>query len=117
MLASVIITTFPFCLLALLEAKSPIFSFFLGNFLKAFPALHFYRELVVKISPKDTNPLNSEFFPLVLDTLPLNINKLHSIIIFKPLIFLKSNSRGIKVTSFSIDSFFLILTVEASTKS
>ena len=115
--ALAIIATFPFCLLAPLKAKSPIFSFFLGDFLKAFPALHFYGELAVKISFKNVNLLNLEFSPSVSGTLPLNINKLYSVFIFKPLISLKSNSRGARVTSFSVDSSFLVLMVEAGTKS
>ena len=117
LLASVIITIFPFCLLASLEAKSPIFSFFLGDFLKAFPALYFYRELAAKTSFKDINLLNLKFSPSASDTLLLNINKLYSVFVFKPLISLKSNSRGARVTSFSINSSSLILTVKASTKS
>jgi hypothetical protein len=120
LLALVIITAFPFCLLALLKAKGfigPIFNFFLGDFLKAFPALHFYKELAVKTSFKDIDLLNSESSPLTLGTFPLNINKLCSISTFKPLISLKSNSRGLKVTGSSTNSSFLILIVEASTKS
>ena len=89
---------FPFCLLTPLKAKGPIFSFFLGNFLKAFPALYFYGELAVKTSFKDINLLNLESSPSALGTLPLNINKLHSVFMFKPLISLKSNSKGAKVT-------------------
>ena len=117
LLASVIITIFPFCLLASLEAKSPIFSFFLGDFLKAFPALYFYRELAAKTSFKDINLLDLESFLLALSTLLLNINKLYSVFVFKPLISLKGNSRGARVTGFSINSSSLVLTVEASTKS
>ena len=115
--ALVIIATFPFCLLAPLKAKGPIFSFFLGDFLKAFPAVYFYRELAVKIFFKDINLLNLEFSPLVSGTLPPNINKLYSVFIFKPLISLKNNSRGARVTGFSVNSSSLVLTVEASTKS
>ena len=115
--ASAIIATFPFYLLAPLEAKGPIFSFFLGDFLKAFPVLHFYGELAAKTSFKDINLLNLESSPLALGTLPLNINKLYSIFVFKPLISLKGNSRGARVTGFSINSSSLVLTVEASTKS
>ena len=117
MLALAIITTYPFYLLALLEAKSPIFSFFLGDFLKAFLVLHFYRELAAKTFFKDINLSDSESSSLTLSTLPLNINKLYSIFIFKPLISLKGNSRGVKVTGSSIDSSSLVLMVEASTKS
>ena len=117
MLASVIITTFPFYLLAPLKAKSPIFSFFLGDFLKAFLTLHFYGELAAKTFFKDINLLNLESSPSASGTLPLNINKLYSIFVFKPLISLKDNSRGVRITSSSVDSSSLILTVEASTKS
>ena len=117
LLALVIIATFPFYLLALLEAKGPIFSFFLGDFLKAFPTLCFYKELAAKIFFKDINPLNLESSPLASGTLPLNINKLYSVFAFKPLISLKGNSKGTRVTSSSIDSSSLVLTVKASTKS
>ena len=51
MLALVIIATFSFFLLALLELRGsigPIFNFFLGDFLEAFPALYFYGELAIK---------------------------------------------------------------------
>jgi hypothetical protein len=48
--------------------------------------------------------------------LPLNKNKLYSILAFEPLTSLKGNSRGIGVTGSGTDSF-LILIVEASTKS
>jgi hypothetical protein len=89
----------------------------LGDFLKAFPALHFYGELAVKISSKDIDLLNLESSPLALGTFPLNINKLCSVFIFKPLISLKGNSRSSRVTSFGTDSSFLVLMVEASTKS
>jgi hypothetical protein len=120
LLALVIITTFPFCLLVLLKAKGfagSIFSFFLGDFLKAFPALRFYRELTAKIFSKDVNPLNLESSPLALGAFSLNINELYSVFTFKPLISLKDNSRGSRVTSFSVDFSFIILIVEASTKS
>ena len=117
MSALVIIATFPFYLLASLKAKGPIFSFFLGDFLKAFSALHFYGELAAKIFFKDINLLNLESSLLALSTLPLNINKLYSIFTFKLLISLKGNSRGIRVTGFSVNSSSLVLTVEASTKS
>jgi hypothetical protein len=119
LLTSVIIATFPFCLLALLKAKGfigPIFSFFLRDFLEAFPALHFYRELTIKSSFKDIDLLNLESSPYTLGTLPLNKNKLYSIFTFKPLTSLKGNSRGTGVTSSSTDSS-LILIVKASTKS
>ena len=117
LLALAIIATFPFCLLALLKAKGLIFSFFLGDFLKAFLALYFYRELAVKISFKDINLLNLESSLLALSTLPLNINELRSVFIFKLLISLKSNSRGAKVTGFNINSSSSVLIVEVSTKS
>jgi hypothetical protein len=106
-------------LLALLEAKnsiSPIFSFFLRDFLEAFLALYFYRELVMKSSSKDIDLLNLKSSLYTLGTLPLNKNKLYSILAFKPLTSLKSNSRGTKVTGSNTDSS-LILIVEASTKS
>ena len=115
----VIITAFPFCLLALLKIKNfvgPVFSFFLRDFLKAFLALHFYRELVTKLSFKNVDLLNLKSSPYTLGTLFLNRNKLYSIFAFKPLTSLKSNNRGTKVTSSSTDSF-LILIVKASTKS
>jgi hypothetical protein len=120
LLASVIITAFPFYLLALLKAKGsigPIFSFFLKDFLKAFLALYFCGELAVKISSKDIDLLNLESSSLALGTFLLNINKLYSVIIFKPLIFLEGNNRGPKVTSSSIDSSSSVLIVETSTKS
>ena len=115
--ALVIIATFPFCLLAPLKVKGPIFSFFLGDFLKAFPTLCFYKELAAKIFFKDINPLNLESSPSASGTLPPNINKLCSVFVFKPLISLKGNSRGARVTDSSIDSSFLVLMVKASTKS
>ena len=59
----------------------------------------------------DLSDLESSFYTL--GTLPLNRNKLYSILIFKPLTFLKNNSRGAGVTSSSTDSF-LILIVKAS---
>ena len=114
--ASVIIATFLFYLLALLEAKGPIFSFFLGDFLKAFSALYFYGKLAVKISSKNINLLNLESSLLALSTLPLNINKLYSVFAFKPLTSLKGNNRSAGVTGSGINSF-LILIVEAGTKS
>ena len=106
-------------MLALLKARgsaSFIFSFFFGDFLKAFPALHFYGELVIRSSSKDINLLNLESSLYTLSTLPLNRNKLYSIFVFKPLTSLKSNSRGTGVISSSTDSS-LILIVEAGTKS
>ena len=78
--------------------------------------MRFYGELATKSSSKNIDLLNLESSPYALGTLPLNKNKLYSILIFKPLTSLKSNSRGTKVTSSSTDSS-LILTVEASIKS
>ena len=117
--ALVIIAVFPFRLLTLLKVKDSvgsIFSFFLRDFLEAFPALHFYRELVTRLSFKNIDLLNSEFSLYTLGTLPLNKNKLYSILTFEPLTSLKSNSKSTKVTGSSADSS-LILTVKASTKS
>ena len=117
-LALVIIATFPFCLLALLKAKSsvgPIFSFFLRDFLKAFLALYFCGELATRSFVKNIDLLDLESSPYTLGTLFLNRNKLYSIFIFKPLTSLKSNSKGTKVTGSGVDSS-LILTVKASTK-
>ena len=119
LLALVIIAAFPFYLLVLLKAKgsvSPIFSFFLRDFLKAFPALYFCGELVTRLFFKDINLLDLESSLYISGTLLLNRNKLHSIFAFKPLTSLKSNNRNAKVTNSSIDSS-LILIVEASTKS
>ena len=119
LLALVIIAAFPFCLLVLLEVKSsagPIFNFFFRNFLEAFLALCFYGELVTRLSFKDVDLLNLESSLYTLGTLPLNKNKLYNIFMFKPLTSLKGNSRGTGVTGFGID-FFLILIVEANTKS
>ena len=118
-MASAIITTFPFYLLALLKTKnsiSPIFSFFFRDFLKTFPALHSCGELATKSSFKDIDLLNFESSPYILGTLPLNKNKLYSIFVFKPLTPLKGNSRGTGVTGSSTDSS-LILIVKAGTKS
>jgi hypothetical protein len=118
-LASVIITTFPFCLLVLLEAKGsigPVFNFFLRDFLEAFLALHFYRELMTKSSSKDIDSSDLKSSPYTLGTLPPNRNKLCSIFAFKPLTSLKGNSRGTGVTGFSTDSSSILI-VEASTKS
>jgi len=107
-------------LLALLEAKGsagPIFSFFLGDFLEAFLALRFYKELAIKTSSKDVDLLDLEFSLLALGTLPLNRNVLRSIFTFKPLTSLKGTNRGPGVTSFSTDPSPLALTVKAGTKS
>ena len=79
LLALAIITAFPFYLLALLKVKSsagPIFSFFFRDFLKAFLALHFCGELVIKSSSKDIDLLDLKSSPYTLSTLPLNKNKL-----------------------------------------
>jgi hypothetical protein len=119
LLALVIIAAFIFYLLALLKARGftgPIFSFFFRDFFEAFLALHFYRELAIRPSSKDIDLLNLESSLYTSGTLPLNKNKLRSILIFKPLTSLKSKSRGARVTSSSIDSS-LILIVKASTKS
>ena len=83
LLALVIIATFPFCLLALLEAKDSadfIFSFFLRDFLKAFLALRFCEELVIKTSFKDIDLSNLKSSLSALGTLPLNKNKLRYIL-------------------------------------
>ena len=72
--------------------------------------------MVAKISFKDVNLSDSKSSFSALGTLPLNINKLYSVFIFKPLISLKSNNRGTGVTGFSINSSSLVLIVEASTK-
>jgi hypothetical protein len=92
------------------------FILFFRDFLKAFLALYFYRELVTKLFFKDIDLLNLESSLYILSTLPLNKNKLYNIFIFKPLISLKSNSKNTRVISSNIDSF-LILIVEASIKS
>jgi len=86
LLTLAIITTFPFRLLTLLKVKDfidPIFYFFLGDFLKPFLVLYFYKKLVIKISFKDVNPLNFKSSSLALKTLFLNKNKLYNIFIFK----------------------------------
>ena len=119
LLTLVIIAAFPFCLLALLKARGsvgPIFSFFFRDFLKAFLALYFCRELIIKLSFKNIDLLNSKSSFYILSTLPLNKNKLCSILIFKPLTSLKGNSRGTKVTGFSTDSSSILI-VKAGTKS
>jgi hypothetical protein len=106
--------------LTLLEAKGsigPIFSFFLGDFLEAFPALRFYGELVIKISSKDVDLLDLESSSLALGTLPPNRNELRSIFAFEPLTSLKGNSRGPGITGSGVDSSSLALIVKASTKS
>jgi hypothetical protein len=71
---------------------------------------------MTKSSSKNINLLNLESSPYTLGTLPLNRNELYSILIFKPLTSLKDNSKGVRVTSSSIDSS-LILIIKASTKS
>ena len=65
---------------------------------------------------KDIDLLNLKSSLYTLGTLPLNKNKLYSILAFKPLTSLKSNSRGTKVTGFGVDSFSILI-VKASTKS
>jgi len=120
LLALAIIATFPFYLLALLEAKGsigPIFSFFLGDFLEAFLALCFCKELATKTSFKDVDLLDLESSLLALGTLPLNRNVLRSIFTFKPLTSLKGTNRGLRVTGSGINPSPLALTVKASTKS
>jgi len=84
--------------------------------LEAFLALCFYGEPAIRLSSKDVDLLDSESSPYTLGTLPLNRNELRSILAFKPLTFLKGNSRGTGATSSGIDSS-LVLTVKASTKS
>ena len=106
-------------MLALLKAKGfvgPIFSFFFRDFLKAFPALYFYRKLVTESSFKDIDLLDSKSSLCTLGTLPLNKNELYSIFAFEPLTSLKDNSRSTGVTGSNIDSF-LISIVETGTKS
>ena len=71
---------------------------------------------MTKLFSKNIDLLDLESSSYILGTLPLNKNKLYSIFIFKPLTSLKSNSRGVKITSSSTDSS-LILIVEANTKS
>jgi hypothetical protein len=120
LLALAIITTFPFYLLALVEAKGsigPIFSFFLEDFLEVFRALYFCEELVIKASSKDVDLLDLESSLLALGTLPLNRNELRSIFVFKPLTSLKGTNRGPRVTSSNINPSPLALMVKASTKS
>ena len=80
-------------------------------------ALRFYKELIIKTSIKDTDLLNSKSSPLVLGTLLLNKNELHSIFIFKPLTSLKSNSKGARVTGSSANPFSLVLIVKTNIKS
>ena len=106
-------------MLALLKAKSStgfIFGFFFKDFLEAFLALYFYRELAAGLSSKNINLLNLESSPYTLSTLPPNKNKLYSIFIFKLLTSLKGNSKSTRVINSGIDSF-LILIVKASIKS
>ena len=86
-------------------------------FFIASTTLYFYRKLAAKTSFKDINLLNLEFSLLASGTLLLNINKLYSIFMFKPLTSLKSNSRGAKITGFSVDSSSLVLMVKVNTKS
>jgi hypothetical protein len=71
---------------------------------------------VIRLSSKDINSLDLKSSLYTSGTLPLNKNKLHSILAFKPLTSLKGNSRDTGVTGSGTDSS-LILIVEASTKS
>ena len=80
-------------------------------------ALRFSKELIIKISIKGVDLLDLKSSLLALGTLPLNKYKLPNIFIFKPLTFLKGNSKGAKITGSGADSFSLVLTVEASIKS
>ena len=70
----------------------------------------------MRLSSKDIDLSDLESSPYALGTLPLNRNKLYSILAFKPLTSLKGNSRGTRVTGSGIDSS-LVLIVKASTKS
>ena len=79
--------------------------------------MHFSKKLIIKIFAKGVDPLNLKSSLLILGTLSLNRYKLPNIFIFKPLTFLKSNSKGTKVTGSSTDSSFLVLIVKASIKS
>ena len=79
--------------------------------------MRFSGELITKISAEGVDLLDLKSSFLALGTLPLNRYKLPNIFTFKPLTFLKSNSKGAKVTGSSTDSFFLVLMVEASIKS
>ena len=80
-------------------------------------ALYFSEELIIKISTKGIDPLDLKSSFLVLGTLPLNRYKLPNIFIFKPLTFLKGNSKSTKVTGSNTNSSFLVLIVEANIKS
>jgi hypothetical protein len=71
---------------------------------------------VIRLSSKDVDLSDLESSPYALGTLPLNRNKLRSILTFKPLTSLKGNSRGAGVTGSGADSS-LVLIVKASTKS
>ena len=79
--------------------------------------MHFSGELIIKISTKGVDPLDLKSSLLALSTLLLNKYKLPNIFTFKPLTFLKGNSKSAKVTSFGVDFSSLVLTVEASIKS
>ena len=79
--------------------------------------MRFSGELITKISTKGVDPSDLKSSLLALGTLPLNRYKLPNIFTFKPLTFLKSNNKSTRVTSFSVNSSFLVLIVEASTKS
>ena len=94
-----------------------MFSFFLEDFLEAFPALYFCGEPVTKSSSKNIDLLDFEFFPSTLGTLLLNRNEFCNTFIFKPLTSSKNNSRSARVTGSNTDSFFLFLIVKAGTKS
>ena len=85
--------------------------------MEAFLALHFCKELAIKISFKDIDLSDLKSSLLALGTLSLNKNKLRSIFVFKPLTFLKGTNRGFGVTDFSTNSFPLVLMVKTSTKS
>jgi len=72
---------------------------------------------VVKVSFRDIDLLNFKSSLLALGILLLNRNKLYSIFIFKPLTFLKGNSRGARVTKSGVNPSSLVLIIKASTKS
>jgi len=80
-------------------------------------ALRFYKELIIRVSSRDVDLLNSKSSFLALDILLLNRNKLRSIFAFKFLTFLKGNSRGTRVTESGVNFFFLVLIVKTGTKS
>ena len=80
-------------------------------------ALYFSGELIIKISTKGVDLLNLKSSLLILSTLLLNKYKLSNIFTFKPLTFLKGNSKSARVISFNTDSSSLVLIVEANIKS